>query len=92
MDQNIVLDVQQRSALQLTDYLAAIPEIFVQPRRQQRQCVAVSEPRRRAKPLVNRTANNAVMVYQRERFVRSDFLELIFGRGGTRDVRRPCLW
>jgi Resolvase, N terminal domain len=35
-----------------------------------------------------RAANDAVMVDQRERFVRNDFFELIFGRAGTRDVRR----
>ena len=34
IDQNIVLDIQQRSALQLTGQPPAIPEIFVQPSRQ----------------------------------------------------------
>ena len=31
------------------------------------------------------------MVNQRERFVRNELFELIFGRAGARDVRRPRL-
>ena len=56
---------------------------------EQRQGVAVSELRRRTKPLVKRAPNNAVMVDQRERFIRDDFFELIFDDACTGDVRRP---
>jgi hypothetical protein len=60
----------------------------VQPSREQRQRIAVPQLRGGAKPFVERTANNAVMVDQRESFVGDDVFELIFGRPGARDVRR----
>jgi hypothetical protein len=78
--------------LQLAGQSATVPKIFMQPSRQQRQRVAVPELRCRAKPFVKRAADNPVMVYQRERFIRYDLFELIFGRAGARDVRRPRLW
>src|SRR5882762_1082174 len=40
---------------------------------------------------IESTANNAVMVDQGERFIGDDFFELILGRAGARDVRRPRL-
>ena len=63
----------------------------MQPSRQQRQRVAVPELRRRAKPFAEPTAHNPIMVNQRERFVRNELFELIFGRAGARDVCRPRL-
>ena len=87
IDQEIVLDIQQWSALQLAGQPAAISQIFVQPARQQRQRVAVPDLGRGAKPFVKRHAKNAVVVDQRERFVRDDFLELIFGRARAGDLR-----
>ena len=87
-DQNIVLDIQQGTALKLAGQAAAIPEILVQPPREQRQRIAVPQLRDGAKSFVERAANNAVMVDQRERFVRDELFELIFSRPGARDV--PC--
>ena len=60
----------------------------MQPPREQRQRIAVPQLPGGAKPFIERTANNAVMVDQRESFVRDDLFELIFGRPGARDVRR----
>ena len=76
--------------LQLAGQSAAIPEIFVQPTCKQRQRVAVSQLRCRAKALVKRAANDAIVVDQRKRFVRDDFFELIFGGAGARDLRYTC--
>src|SRR5689334_14281239 len=76
IDQNIVLDIQQRAALQLTGQAAAIPEILVQPPREKRQRIAVPHLRGGGKPFVKRSADNAVMVDQRERFVRRDLAML----------------
>jgi len=88
IDQDIVLDTQQGTALQLAGQAAAIPEILVQPPRQQRQRIAVPQLLGGAKPFVERSANNAVMVDQRESFVGDDPFELISGRPGAGDTRR----
>jgi hypothetical protein len=85
-DQKIVLDIQQWSVLQLTRQPAAIPKIFMQAPGKQRQRVAVPDLRCRAKAFVQSTANNAVMIDQRKRFVGDDCFELILGRAGARDV------
>jgi len=90
-DQDIVLDIQQRAVLQLAGQPPAVPEIFMQASREQRQGVWVSKLRRRAKAFVKRTADNAVMVDQRKRFVRDDGFELIFSRTGAGDVRRSSV-
>ena len=62
---------------------------------QQREGVAVSDLRGRAKTSVETTAettaNDAVMIDECERFVRDDGFELIFGRAGADDVRRSRL-
>jgi hypothetical protein len=73
---------QQRAALQLTCQSPAIPEILVQPLCQQRQRIAVPQLRGCGKAFVERAANNPVVVYQRQRFVRDNFFELILGRSG----------
>ena len=62
IDQNIVLDIQQRALLQLAGQAPAIPEVLVQPSREERQRIAVPELRSGAKPLVKRPANNPVMI------------------------------
>ena len=62
IDQNIVLNIQQGTALQFAGQAAAIPEILVQPPREQRQRIAVPHLRGGAKLFVKRTANNAIMV------------------------------
>src|SRR5262249_6788301 len=87
-----VLDVQQRAALQLTCQSPAIPEILVQPSRQQRQRIAVRQLRGGAKPLVKCAANNPVVVYQPEGFIRDDLFELVLGCSGAGDVRRTRFW
>jgi hypothetical protein len=58
----------------------------------QRQGVAVTDLRCRPKAFVKRTANNAVMIYQGERFIRDNFFELTLGHPGARDVRCPSLY
>ena len=88
IDQDIVLDTQQGTALQLAGQAAAIPEILVQPPREKRQRIAVPHLRGGAKPFVKRSADDAVMVDQRESFVGDDLFELIFGRPGAGDIRR----
>jgi hypothetical protein len=74
--------------LQFASQAAAIPEILVQPTREQRQRIAVPQLRGGAKPFVKRTANDAVMVYQRKNFVRDELFELIFARPGVSNLRR----
>jgi len=72
-DRNIVLDIQQRALLQLTSKPRAVPQVFMQPSGKQRQGVAVTDLRCRAKAFIESTANNAVMVDQGERFIGDDF-------------------
>src|SRR5690348_10363514 len=62
VDEDIVLYVQQRTALQLARQSPAIPEVLVQPPSQQRRGIAVRQLGRRAKSLVERTADNPIMV------------------------------
>ena len=59
----------------------------MQPSCKQRQGISVRGLRGCTKPLVKPTANNAVVVDQRNGLVRDDFFELIFGRA-ARDVCR----
>src|SRR5262249_6229190 len=65
------------------------------PSSKQREGVAVSDLRGRAKTSVETTAettaNDAVMIDECERIVRDDGFELIFGRAGADDVRRSRL-
>src|SRR5262249_26447097 len=77
--------------LQLAGQPPTIPKIFVQTSGKQRQGVGICQLRRRAKAFVKRTADNAVMVDQRKRFVRDGGFELIFSRTGACDVRRSSV-
>src|SRR5258708_825948 len=61
------------------------------PSSNQRQGVAVPNLRCCTKAFVEPGTNNPVMVDQGERFIGDDFFELILGRAGARDVRRPRL-
>src|SRR5262249_58216490 len=65
------------------------------PSSKQREGVAVSGLRGRAKTSVETTAettaNDSVMIDECERFVRDDAFELILGRAGARDVRRSSV-
>ena len=60
----------------------------MQPPREKRRRIAVPHLRGGAKPFVKCSADDAVMVDQRESFVRRDLFELVFGRADARDVRR----
>jgi hypothetical protein len=91
IDQNIVLDIQQGSALQLAGQSTAIPEIFVQPPRQQPHRVAVADLRGGAQSFVKRAADNAIVVDQRQRFIGDQCLEPILGCAYASDVCRACL-
>jgi hypothetical protein len=86
IDQNIVLNVQQRAALQLAGQSPAIPEILVQSPSEEHHGIAVSQLGSRAKPFVERSTNNPVMVDQTQGFVRDDLFELVFGRSGARHI------
>ena len=75
-----VLDVQQRAMLQLAGQSSAIPEILVQPPREQPHRIAVAQLRSSAEPLVQRAADDPVMIDQCQRFVGDNRFEPIFGR------------
>src|SRR5215469_15333802 len=69
IDQDIVLNIQQRAALQLAGQPPAIPEVLVQPPRQQRQRITVAKLGSRAQALVERAPDDPVMIEQPQSLV-----------------------
>jgi hypothetical protein len=72
--------------LQLAGQSSAIPEILVQPPREQPHSIAVAQFRSGAEPLVQRPADDPVMIDQRQGFVGDNRFQLIFGRTRARQI------
>ena len=88
IDQDIVLDIQQGSTLQLACQSTAIVKVFMQPTGEHRQHASIPGLAGGAEGAVQPATRNPEMVDQRERLIGYDCFELIFGRAGARDVRR----
>ena len=60
----------------------------MQPPGEQRQIIAIPELGSRTKALVERPADNPIMVEQPDRFVSDELFKLVFGSAGARRVAR----